>query len=381
MKNKIFSLLLVILFVFGVSLLVKNQEGYLFVENRPKTQIKDIQFDSIHSDTNSVLGDQIYFRDNIMKLFLDVFERFSKGEKLICYDRSQIKINDFYLDNSYVQYDQSLLDTCANKAFNINEISNKYPEVKTYVYNPSRYLFNPILDSIWFPNSYEEFEYTFTYYLGDKVKYNKLSYQDDEIDKYFYKTDQHYNAYGADRTYKEIVEMINEDFNIGEPKELISLKEINKTYRGSYSDMCENDDDIFDVLCVGDYGINSSDYDYYINGEKSDINIERNNTLNDEIYSVTRTYDSFFNSNIGETIFDYHDETKPNILIITDSYIGPIKEVLSSHFNRSVIICGDQGVSNLSLDKTIKDNKIDIILVLWFQQNLYYNGYYFIPVN
>lgn len=381
MKNKYFSLLLVLLLLFGVSLLVKDQEGYLFVENRPKTQLFDIQKDISINKLNSILEDQIYFRDDIINGFLKVFDKYSFGENVICYNRDQIKIGDVYYDNSYTKLDYSLLDTCSNKAFNINELSNKYPEIKVYLYNPVRYLSEPILDSIWFPNNYEIFENSFVYYLGDKVKYRKLNYEDDKISDYFYKTDRHYNVYGADQTYRDIVNMINEDVDIGQPKELVNILEINNSFRGSYAKNCENSDGIYDRFSAGEYDIDSNLYDYYINGIRTTINDERKAIIKKDAFSNYRLYDTYYNSNSGEEIFDYKDSSKNNILIITDSYIGPIKEVLSSHFNKSVIICGDQSLQNLSLDKTIKENNIDMILILWFQQNLYYNGYYFIPIN
>lgn len=381
MKNKIFSLLLLLLFVLGISLLVKNQEGYLFIENRQKKVFNHIKDDFSFENINSVIGDQVFNRDNIIKSFLDIYNNFEIGNKVVCYDRNQIKINDMFLDNSYIRQSDSILDTVANKAFNINEISNKYPEIKTYVYNPGRYLFEPILNSVWFPNNYEIFENTFTYYLGEKVKYKKLEYQDSQIDYYFYKTDQHLNVYGADKVYRDVIDMINEDFDVGAPKELIDIKEINKEFRGSYSDVCENIGDIYDVFADGNYGINDNDFDYYINDKKLSIVNEKESTINDNLYSKVRTYDAYYNSNAGIMTFDFCDESKENILIITDSYIGPIKEVLSSHFNKSIIVSGDYGLEKLRLDDTIKENNISIILILWFHQNLYYNGYYFIPIN
>ena len=100
MKNKIFSLVLVLLFAFGISLLVKDQEGYLFIENREKITndffITDPSFDS----ANKVLRDQIPYRDNILSSFNKIFNKFSIGDKLVCYKREYIRVNDVYLDNT-----------------------------------------------------------------------------------------------------------------------------------------------------------------------------------------------------------------------------------------------------------------------------------------
>lgn len=370
MKNKNFSVLLVLLFIFGVSLLVKNQEGYLFVEDREKGKVSDITHDFSFNKLNGVLEDQIYLRDTIIKSFMNVFDRFSIGNKTVCFQRDTVKIDDFFYDNSYVRLKESIKETCANKAYNINEISNKYLDIPIYVYNPVRYLHEPVLDSVYFPNYYDELEDIFAAYLGDKVTYKKMIYQDNEIDDLFYKTDHHYNSYGANIAYKDIVKMINEDIDIGNAKNEIDNIEINKFFRGSYSlssiDMC-------DTLMASEYGIDINSYDYYINGSKTSIEVERSET--------EKTYDSYFCSNIGQVIFDYHDESKKNLLIIADSYIGPIKEVLSTHFNKTVIMCGNGCIENMSLERLIKDNKIDIILVLFYHQNLYFNGYYFIPIN
>lgn len=381
MKNKIFSLLLVLLFVFGASLLVKKQEGYLFAENREKVTNESFIAEPSFDIANKVLRDQMPFRDDIINAFSKLFSKFSIGDKLVCYKREFIRVNDVYLDNFYTRFDKESTKTCSGKAYNINEISNKYKDIKTYVYYPRRSLKDQLLDSIYIPNNFEQYEQIFLSYVGDRIAYQSLDYPDEEITNYFYKTDHHYNALGADKAYKEIVNMINEDFDIGNPLPVINTVSINDNFIGSYGDNNGGIVDVFDDLTVSNYGIDNSKYDYYINGNITSINKEKEQTLNDPIYSKYRTYDSYFNVNTGNVLFDYHDENKKNILIFTDSYIGPIKEVLSTHFNKTVIVCGSDVLNGFDLNKTIEENNIDIILFLWYQKNLFYNGYYFVPIN
>lgn len=366
--------------MFGISLFIKEQEGYLFVEDRPKGQVVDIIEKQSIDTIDLVMKDQIYFRDDIIKGFLKIFDRFSFSDKAVCFDREKVKIKNAYYDNSYSKLDDSILETCANKAYNINEISNLYPEVKCYVYNPVRYLEESIFEDIYIPNNYYEIEDTFLSYLGDKVKYKKLKYQDKDFTNLFYKTDHHYNVYGADKTYNEIIDMINEDYEVGSPKPLIDINVLDTEYQGSYCKLNESINDIYDTLSDGVYGIDPNEYSYYINGEKSSLSTERELFIKENTHT-TREYDAYYNSNSGEMIFDWNTPEKKNLLVITDSYIGPIKEVLSSHFNKTLIIAGYDSIGRLSLSDVINKNNIDIILVLLFQQNLYYNGYYFIPVN
>ena len=381
MKNKIFSLVLVLLFVFGVSLLVKKQDGYLFAENREKMTNDSFITEPSFDTANKILRDQIPFRDDVINNFSRLFSKFSVGNKTICYKREYIRSNDFYLDNTYTRSASDLSQICSSKAYNINEISNKYKDIKTYVYYPRRSLKEQLLDSIYIPNNVEQYEQIFLSYVGDKIKYQSLDCLDEDLPKLFYKTDHHYNFLGADKVYNDIVNMINKDINIGGPLPILNTFSINDRFIGSYG---ENDGgivDVYDDLIVADYGVDNTDYDYYINDKKTSINKERESTLNDPIYSKYRTYGSYFHVNSGKVVFDYHDNSKKNILIFSDSYIGPIKEVLSTHFDKTVIICGYNELNKLKLDQTIKENDIDIILFLWYQKNLFYNGYYFVPIN
>ena len=381
MKNKIFSLVLVLLFVFGISLLAKDQEGYLFAENREKVTNDSFIAEPSFDTANKVLRDQMPFRDDIINTFSKLFSKFSVGDKLVCYKREYIRVNDVYLDNTYTRASDDSAQICSSKAYNINEISNKYKDIKTYVYYPRRSLKGQLLDSIYIPNNFEQYEQIFLSHVGDKITYQSLDYSDEELSKYFYKTDQHYNAIGADKVYKDIIYMINKNFNIGEPLPLLSESTINNKFIGSYGDNNGRIVDVYDNLTVGDYGINIDEYDYYVNGQLSSIIKEQEATLKDPIYSKVRTYDAYYNVNAGNISFDYHDDSKKNILIFTDSYIGPLKEVLSSHFNKTIMVCGSDILDEFDLDRIIKENNVDIILFLWYQNNLYSNGYYFVPIS
>ena len=99
---------------------------------------------------------------------------------------------------------------------------------------------------------------------------------------------------------------------------------------------------------------------------------------NDTQYS---DFDYYFGDNAFLRIFDFHQEDKPDLLIIGDSFINVTQEWIASHFDKTVIVDLRAREDGFSLKKLIEDYDVDIALVTMYYQNLYFNGNMYIPLD
>ena len=110
MRNKIFSLLLVIFLILGIGILVLPQNEESFSEKRLLKTNSIIKFDDdLSKNVETVLKDQFYIRDSIIHYYYQVRVAFSKlGNTLLSSPTRLIKkiLNreDDELDYEYVFY-------------------------------------------------------------------------------------------------------------------------------------------------------------------------------------------------------------------------------------------------------------------------------------
>ena len=80
-----------------------------------------------------------------------------------------------------------------------------------------------------------------------------------------------------------------------------------------------------------------------------------------------------------EKRFEFHDSSKPNMLVFRDSLCNVNEEWIASHFNTTVFIDLRLNDDSFHLEDYIKKYSIDIVLVTEIYSNLYFNGNMFIP--
>jgi len=198
------------------------------------------------------------------------------------------------------------------------------------------------------------------YYSG--FKYAELSIPDIETyTKYYYKNDHHWNYEGSYAGYKDIIRLtLGEDEPIKEPVEkvvfnynavgskskgahLFGFKEKFTAYRFNF----EDHDTIQDGSIKSEYG-NQDKY------------------FNDPTYrngSGEITYGAFYGLDISVVQYDYHNESKPNLIMIGYSDTNAINNLVASHFNKTWVI--DRRFCSLDkFEKIVSDNNIDYLLLI-----------------
>lgn len=384
MRNKLFSLVLILLLFLGIGIFLLPQNEVSKAEKRSLITNKDI---NSFSDIETVLEEQIPFRENMISLYYKTKLSFNNlMYKVIPAYRNNdyhylgenvIDIGDGYLSNDVLVYDKDKIEGAKSRGYNINQIDLKFPNIKTYVYFPTS--IEEILYTYDDSDDGSNYRWALIDQLNPDITYSALEL--DSVDKYkelFYKSDFHWNAKGAYEGYKDIINMINKDFDIGEPKEI--EKEIEYDYLWSGNVVSEigsvGEKDKITDLILEDIG----EYKYYVNNKECDYGGMKEEYSKNGNNTYLSDYEAYYESIEYERRFEF-DNDKPNIIVFSDSFINVNLEWIASHFNTSIFIdlrCND---GSFNLDDYINKYDIDIVLVSQLYLNLYFNGYMFIPLD
>ncbi|MBR0462256.1 MAG: hypothetical protein IJJ00_06065 [Erysipelotrichaceae bacterium] len=406
MRNKIFALLLVLNLVLGAGIFILPQKYESQSEKRLLNTNESIKLDAGFSrSVENVLKDQFYFRDRIVRYYykgrilLNVYTEkllyipkriyqklFGKGDSMnnggsirtsfTYLAEGVVELDDGYLINGILEYNDDEKYSASSRGYNVNEFALKHPEFRTYVYFPTRteellnseYEFHPVCQE-WFIQQ-----------LDPSIKYSSLQINDmQDFENYYFKSDYHWNAYGAYQGYSDIINMISEDYQIGSPKAIKKVIEYPYNFYGNIANK-------IDGYGSGDYIIDLelediSDFDYYVNGEPFDFYAVKEtyrDSGNDTVYS---DYDLYFGDNFFLREFDFHAEDKPDLLMFADSFSNTNMMWIASHFNKTIIIDLRAKPEDFNLSSFIKDHDIDVALVCYYYNNAYFNGNLYIPID
>jgi len=383
MRNKLFSLTLVLLFLLALGILFGAQKEASVIEKRELSTVEDITLADLSDTAEETLKDQFVLRDSLNRMYYRTRIFFSSlfGKSNVNGAQVQVltdevsRINNGYLLNSGLQYTKEELQSAASRGYNVNEFAQRYPEVKTYVYFPTRYEELLSADYGFAP----ECQNSFKAQLSEGIQTASLNIDSLEIyQNYYYKSDSHWNAYGAYQGYTDVIDLIGKDFDLGEVRAVKEEVTYPYDFYGNISaKICRlsEADHLIDLKLEGE-----KPYDYYVNGEKTDLNSAKEEYAQKGNATIFSDYDLYFGDNAYERIFDFHQEDKPNLLIFADSYINTNMEWIASHFNRTVILDLRARGTEFDLDHILKENGIDAALVLYYYNNMYFNGNEYIPL-
>lgn len=128
-------------------------------------------------------------------------------------------------------------------------------------------------------------------------------------------------------------------------------------------------------------------YKIKINGKNAKKSSFKNHYIYDKTSAFNHKYTNHYavcnGLNYAEISFDYNKSDSQNTLIFCDSFSNPLREVISSHFNKTYFIDPKMITNefikkyyvghNFSLKKYIKDKKIDNIIFMG-NQNFFINN-------
>lgn len=324
--------------VMGIETDIENRFNNYFPFSN---QINSLYY-NINTNIDRLYSSNIYLKDNSDNehLFLD-------------------KENNFYYLVS--QYSSSELDDRMNKQVEFyNDIKNKFPNVDLMLYLPLRYSETSFKNI----NGVHDKIIDFTNKLDSNIKYSIFdSSSTEEYLNYFYKTDHHYNSYGAEKAYLDILNNYGLSNNLN-----ITHKIVRDNYYGSLAKSVLSTN-IVDKLSAIDtkviLGTNISDSKF------KPLKVEENKNPFYDYFVV------YFNGQYDEIIYTNKSFYNRNLLIISDSLAWQVDYLLANNFDKTYVInmkYGKWTKNDLDLDKYIKDNNITHILFLRETKNIVFDA-------
>ncbi len=260
-------------------------------------------------------------------------------------------------------------DLFQNKADNINELHEKYRDLKMLCYYVETDVDLGFIDGVFTHDIVKQFRDMVDPSIPIGVLATK---QLEDYANYFFKTDHHWNVNGQRQGYEDIIHLI-----LGEDEPLIKLEThlIDGLEYIGYKSRETGDYSVFDNFSIL-YG-SLPEHEVYINDEPADYGKKDAYMSGDfEIQTGKNYYGDCNGFDYGLVTYDFHQEKKENLLIFVDSFSNPINEFIASHFNKTYIVDfryyeSEYGHS-FDFSAFTKKNDIDIVL---------FSGYYFFYAN
>lgn len=364
--NKLYLIMLIFILSFGLIALIRKPRDISSVENRKLAYLKNVTIErymsgEFQSNLESTLSDQFIGGETIKLLMNKYFslinaqnamskycqnDYISMGKGYEIFDCSDYMVNfpssADLANNSYFNYRVSELNKInknfdvyyyiINKSVNINFKTNKktldlYSQLKNKLINIAGISELEI-------NNYEQYK------------------------KYYYKTDHHWNYNGSYQGYKDIMKMFNVNNIIKPIEELTFQKTI---FYGSSARKIPyyNIKEPFTA-----YKFLFEEHDEYIDGTKSIYGKYKDFYNNDfDNSSITNFYAYYYGSDQAEIKYDFHNQERDDILIISSTYSNPINTLIASHFNKTYVVdlCHYE---NFNIYEYMNKNKLKKILII-----------------
>lgn len=384
-KNKflIYSFLFII---FGVLcylpikfILIKLNIASLNYDNFKVAEVKE--GNSIFTRVDNKISSIKTNIENRVTNYFPFYSNINYGFSKINYNLNKLFYNDYVFlgtnsNNEYIYTngESLILRNSVNSKVLDDKFNNQiefYKElakenINLYIYLPNRYEFNSFSKELVVRDYSVYFDKIKALNI-ENIKVDSLDTNDlNEYYKYFYKTDHHWNSYGALKGYQDIVTMMG--FT---PKE-VNVVETKTKFRGSFSKESAITS-MYDYFNYLDYETNdiylvetiNKSYEY-----KPKVIKETNNIFYDY-------YVGYYNGQFGMVTYK-EDNSDRNLLVISDSFVWPVDEIIASHFKNTYIVNVryDEFINGtLNYKEFVKENNITDVLVLGESESTLFDIY------
>lgn len=352
------------------------------IENRnlvqyPTVSTQNFISGSFQETLENAIGDQSIGSGKIKKLFKEIKSIFNSYQKNIitivipstC-DHYQVLLDEYYTfgcgdyiitkPKDYNIYIENIKLLGAN----YNEYLNTHDVFIYYIPSNRSIYFDNVKKQVLLENEIKN-----SFHYVDFSRLNVNNYED--YKKYFYKTDHHWKKEGQYAAYMDIVKMM-----LGNKEELIPIsntEEFEVDFFGSYSRI-NSFYKIKEKFSVYVYDIPK--YKSYINKKEMEYGY-KTKYFNIE-YSLdknTNHYSAYYGGDFAEIIYDFDNEKKENLLILSSSFSNAINDLIASHFNKTFVIDLRHYFRTFNYNflpsDYISKNKIDKVLIVG---DIYYYG-------
>lgn len=372
MKKKINDLIIIVPFmlsIFTVSVLneLKPAKATSFIENRNLAQKPDFSiknFKEFATSYEKFYSDQFIERENLLTTYTQIQINLNKSSV------QNVYMNNDWLLGKVDNFSKKALDTKVQDIVTLNKnlgdktisyfsvphkgsaLLHLYPDYDTSVINH--------LDNKNYLISELNSNNIAAYNLDEIIK---SKFEEVELESMYYKTDHHWNAFGAYAVTQEIFNKLNIPFN-DYLYEIIETN--NKKFLGSYNrklgSLFSKDETLSYIKPTNTENIKAF---AYVNGTKKEVS--PNSYLNTQRDLEEVSYGGFYQGDLPYLkITNENSITDRKVLIIRDSYQAPTTLMFSSVF-KEVEIIDDRHIStiNKTLEQLIKES--DATDIIYFK--------------
>jgi len=256
----------------------------------------------------------------------------------------------------------------------INSLVDEYPEISFYVYKPTQIQETSFFDQ---DNGISSLGPRFDELFKTLLKAEYKSFKLDDFTDYqksFYLTDHHWNQYGSQIGYEEILEMLSPNEKPYLPTgQYCIYDKMYGTFTYRVGRVIEGED-----FCIYDYDLPDNEFLYsdQWRGSRKDTKAfqdkdYKNNNLN--------YYDIAFAQHHG-VISQYNEGKEGNLLVIRDSYANTITDLLAHHFKNVFFVhpvyYWHENGKHLNYREFIEEYEIDKVLFMYTIENYFYDEAY-----
>lgn len=272
---------------------------------------------------------------DINKLFYkDVPLKKNSDDEYVFYNQRD---NFYYIKNKYS--DKELSKRLDKQVTFFNELSQKGVDV--YIYVPTRYELTVLPK-----NNLNSYVQEFTSKLDKDIRVRVMDVQNvQDYQRYFYKTDHHWNIYGALNGYEDIMDMLGKE-PLNDLKVTVHKE---RKYYGSMAKTALNDHTFDYILDV----TKENTCDVSVNGGKALEEFKPRYIRLDRAQKFYDYYVQYFNGQYGNVVYKCANDSQDKLLIMSDSYAWQIDYLVADSFSETHVI-------NLRYDE-YKDKKFDIV--------------------
>ena len=298
------------------------------------------------------------------------------SNKIIYQDNFPVSLNP---DKEYVFYDdeydfyyirtnrgkESLNDKVNEQVEFFNSLYNSNPNINLNIYLIPRYEQTNL-------SNYNLAKYTDTFKENINKNINvselKIKSTEDYINK-FYKTDHHWNMYGAYEGYQDITKMLKKEPNT------FTVEKVGKTlYYGSLAKVSLSSltyDNIYDIKEHLDYKIE-------VNGNEPDTDFKPRKITYEKDYKFFDYYIHYFNGQYGLLKYTFNNDSNQNLLIFSDSYAWQIDYLIASHYKNTYVVnlrYDEYADGIFDYNQFIEENNIQDVLFLYEGSSTVFDQY------
>lgn len=298
---------------------------------------------------------------NTNKLFYsDVPLGLNSSKEYVFYNKEK---NFYYLINNRSHEDLS--NRVSEQVQFFNNLKDSNPNVDINIYIVPRYE-----QTIFLNDNLANFTDNFKNGLNKNIKVAELniSSTDDYIKK-FYKTDHHWNMYGAYQGYKDILTMLNKEYVTYD-----IVKVNKKPYYGSLAKSSLSkltSDNIYDVNATSNYTVKVNGKEAPDKFKPRSIRYNKNNDFFDY-------YIHYFDGQYGLVKYTYDNDFDDNLLIFSDSYAWQIDYLIAKEYKNTYVVnlrFDDYKNGTFNYQEFIKKNNIKDVLFLYEGESIIFDQY------